>query len=263
MGLMNIVKLVNEFTPVLIEIERNGVCIDTDYIAELEKKYRSELLVHTKWIDTFVKAIWGDKPFNKHSPTDISKFLYSREITDKAYWWENIVENRNRFRWSKARYASELTKCTQVVYRYTVQQCGECNGKAKIFPIKKNGEPGKKYILCKMCEGTGVVYISTRTGDGRRIIAGLKQAPNKFSGVSTLGFQVTDTLLKQIAAEGSHDFIRLFAKKLGAANSTTHNLDTHIKGIKNFVNDDGILHTTFNQHVTRTGRLSSTKPCTG
>ena len=80
----------NEFLLVLIEMERNGVFIETDLLDEVEKEFTKEYhQVHNK-IKTIIRRVMGDTPINLSSPEQLSWMVYSKKVVDKKVWAETF-----------------------------------------------------------------------------------------------------------------------------------------------------------------------------
>ncbi len=111
----------------------------------------------------------------------------------------------------------------------------------------------KNVNKCKECNATGYKYENTDK------IAGLKITPSKHfvtvNGFSTSGDAIDAAInggkLNKVAEE--------FVTKYKEYNALSSYLDSTIGGIRKGM-IDGLLHTSFQQAVTSTGRLSSTQP---
>jgi DNA polymerase I-like protein with 3'-5' exonuclease and polymerase domains len=270
--------LSNEFCEALTDTERAGCCIDLVALRELEAHYTQELNTLTYTLREMAQEVIGDTPINLSSPEQLSQLLYGFKINDKKAWAEmfNIGEELRNGVWKK-KYPTRMkdwevdrviSQMTTPLYKTRAAQCPDCYGKGTIPKYKKDGNPGKKPLNCKTCGKTGVVYIQTEERAGFRI----KHPGTDFvtaNGFSSSGDAI-DKLIERAKskkslstkAQTAVDFITGLSK----IGSIENYLGSFIKGIlENVVpipgNDNyGLLHTNFNQCVTATGRLSSTKP---
>src|SRR6185503_16959437 len=81
--LNNIVSLMNDMLLFLVEIERNGIMIDTEKLSEVKEQYQTELVQIEKTLNDIVSDVMGDSPINLNSGADITKVVFSREVKDR------------------------------------------------------------------------------------------------------------------------------------------------------------------------------------
>lgn len=259
--LLKTVELSNEFCFVLTKAEMSGIKIDKDALALLEEEYTKRLNELDVELNRLVSSVLGDTPFNLQSPDDISKIIYSREVVNKHTWKElfNIGSNKATGKplrikmFSRDAFVKHIKDNTRVVYKTVARRCLACNGTGHTRKKRKDGGDFKKPTKCRECKGKGVTYTPTNT------VAGFK-LPCHNRNVSAAGFSasrdvIEDTLLPLAKTEEAKQFLTALIEY----NKTSTYLNTFILGIKDAVYGD-ILHTSFNQCVTATGRLSSSNP---
>jgi DNA polymerase-1 len=120
-------------------------------------------------------------------------------------------------------------------------------------PVRKDGTPSKALRVCKQCGGKGVIYRST--GE----VAGFKIIPRNVRDVASAGFKTDKETLAEIRDTLSGP-AREFADAYVRYNALRMYLGTFVEGMKNNVDDKGLIHPEFMQCVTATGRLSSRNP---
>ena len=189
MSLVPTLKLSLEMTSVLSQIERNGLRINLDTLADIRKQYEEEMLQLEARLMELAREAMGDTPINLSSPDDRSILLYSRRVKDKREWARmfnlghemrgSTMKPKQRTRMSENEFRGIVRRHTDVVYRTRGEMCQECNGTGRIQSIRKDGSLGKAMRVCKACGGSGVFYTST----GR--VAGFKIVPrNSFDTAS-------------------------------------------------------------------------------
>jgi hypothetical protein len=142
---------------------------------------------------------------------------------------------------------------TDVVYRTIGEKCAGCLGFGRVHLVRKDGTPSKAPRICKACEGKGVVYRPTNE------VAGFKVVPRNVRDVAAAGFKTDKDTLAERELELSGP-ARDFASAYVRYNALRMYLGTFVEGMKNNVDDHGIVHPEFMQCVTATGRLSSRNP---
>jgi DNA polymerase I-like protein with 3'-5' exonuclease and polymerase domains len=263
-GLWPTFDLMNEMLIFLVDIETNGANIDVDALDKVEEEFKTEKMQLIRDLEEIVADVMGDTPINLNSGIDLSKVLYSRELTDKRLHHQmfNIGTEPNGQkkyppRMKKSEFNAAVRATSHVIHRTTVQHCFDCNGRGKEYKITKAGLPHKSPPKCKRCKGAGVVYQSNG------VVAGLKLSPERPSDASFHGFatgkDVLPRMLAQAEKKKSWQTI-LFLKKMSRLNAVSSYLSTFVNGIRTWVREDGILHPNFNQAVTATSRLSCSKP---
>ena len=90
-------------------------------------------------------------------------------------------------------------------------------------------------------------------------IAGFQLKVTKVEHLAMHGFSCDKTRLEELM-KTANDEAKTFLSNMVRFKAISHYLNSFIKGIKENVRRDGILHTEFMQCVTATGRLSSRAP---
>lgn len=262
------IQLTNEALWGIIEMERNGCCIDKVALEEVATEYNKELEQLEKGIKLMVGELMGDTPINLASPDDMSRLLYGMEfknIEAKRKWTEVLnIGTDERGAVKKKRYPKRLTKtefkdlkrdCLQTVYRTNAIQCQKCYGNGKIRKIKKDGKEYKKDSICPECAGKRFIYVNTTKRAGLRI----RMEDTYFA--TAAGFAADKKIIEKHVKESElADEEKSFLKALERYSAITSYLSTFVEGMRNNVREDGYLHTNLNQCITATGRLSSSGP---
>ncbi len=260
-GLLPTRDLMNDFLQVLISMECNGNYINLEDLNGVEKELTQEYYKLKHKIEKIIAQVMGDTKINLSSTEDLSKVIYSRKVQDKSIWTSmfNIgIDKRTkrakrRPRINDRAFHELVNKYTDPVFKTIAQQCTECHGVGHIRRIKKDGSPFSKMSKCSKCNGQGMLFIDTEAR------AGFNWKANSVQDTAQGGFKTDKETLNRIAvyAEGSlKEFIDCIVR-FGALETY---LNTFITGIRDNTNHDNILHPSFNQHITATGRLSSSKP---
>jgi DNA polymerase I-like protein with 3'-5' exonuclease and polymerase domains len=263
-GLLPVYDLMNEMLLFLVEIESNGIAIDREALAAVEKDYVAEKAQIEKTLDEIVKNVMGDTPINLQSGADMSKVIYSREVVDKPKHKETFnigLDARGkplpRPRMSPSAFVKAVRETTKKVMRTVGYHCNTCKGKGKIQKFKKDGTPWKNLTGCKECDGRGFTLME----NGK--VAGLKLVPEGPLDASVNGFNIDKVTIKkliyQAEQKGNLEAIQ-FLQGLTRLNAVNTYLDSFVKGINRWTRANGILHANFNQTVAATARLSSSNP---
>ena len=85
-GLIPTIKMMNEYTKVLIDMEGNGIKIDKKALQEVKEEYIKEQTALKIKIGKLVANVMGDTPVNLESPEQLSQLIYSRKVIDKVAW---------------------------------------------------------------------------------------------------------------------------------------------------------------------------------
>jgi DNA polymerase I-like protein with 3'-5' exonuclease and polymerase domains len=263
-GLKPIVRLMNENTEFLIEIERNGAKIDLDELAVVKQELLDEQALLTVEMSQLVIDLMGDTPVNLASGEDRTKLIYSRRILDKGYHKRtfNIGTNAQGkplpyARMSDSKFVNTVRKSTRRVMKTVAYHCDDCNGRGTFRKFKANGEPWKNTSKCAVCDGRGVRLVETNK------VAGLKLIPDGPQDASANGFKsdkmTINRLIKQAENKDNLDAIK-FLTMLTRLNALSTYLDSFVKGIETWTRAGGLLHAQFNQTTAKTSRLSSSNP---
>jgi len=253
--------LMNNFLQVLIDMEMNGNHVDSDKLKLVEKELNEEYYKLKNKIDKIVAQMMGDTKINLSSTEDLSKVIYSRKVQDKRQWAElfNIgidkktKRPKRRPRMTDREFQHNVDKYTDTVYKTVATQCKTCNGLGLIRHTKVDGTPFKNMSKCPDCKGEGMIFLETEAK------AGFGWSPRTIHDASQGGFKTDKDTLNKISvfAEGT---LKEFVDSIMRYSAVETYLNTFITGIKDNTREDGILHPSFNQHITTTGRLSSSKP---
>tara|TARA_R110002050_G_scaffold135794_5_gene258775 strand:+ start:1084 stop:3126 length:2043 start_codon:yes stop_codon:yes gene_type:complete len=254
-------KMMNEFLIVLSEMERNGINVDLDKLAQVEKEFNAEFAYLKQKIDKIVYEQMGDTKVNLSSPEQLSWLIYSRKPKDKKVWSalfnvgidKSTGKNKRRPQMSRVHFRNLVSQNSDPIFKTTASQCTGCRGKGVIKRTKKDGSPFKNYTKCSECEGEGFTYCNLAK------IAGFSQRPRSIFDIAESGFRTDKLTLNKIAAEAEGEF-KDFIKSIVRHNAIDTYLNTFVVGIKSFTNEKGLLHPKFMQAVTATGRLSSRDP---
>jgi len=259
--LLKTVKMMNEFLIVLTDMERNGIYINLNDLAQVEREYRAEYAYLKQKINKIVYNKMGDTEINLSSPEQLSWLIYSKKPVDKKEWArifnigidKHTRKNKKRPRLSFNQFRSLVKVCTTPIQKTIASQCLSCQGKGVINKIKIDGTPYKKYTKCSRCDGEGFIYSDTAK------LAGFNQRPRSVYDVAESGFRTDRITLNKIAGEAEGEF-REFIDSIIRHSAVATYLNTFVEGLKNFTNENGLLHPKFMQAVTATGRLSSRDP---
>jgi len=261
--LLPTLRLSFEMADTLARIERNGLRINLDTLDQIEKQYQDEFDELELRLNDMAREAMGDTPISLTSPDDRSMLLYSRKVKDKKTWSSifNLgmerrgatMKPKQRTRMSSKDFRLFVRNNTDVVYRTIGEKCAGCLGFGRVHLVRKDGTPSKAPRICKACEGKGVVYRPTNQ------VAGFKVVPRNVRDVASAGFKTDKDTLAERELELSGP-ARDFASAYVRYNALRMYLGTFVEGMKNNVDDHGIVHPEFMQCVTATGRLSSRNP---
>lgn len=263
-GLLPTVTMMNQMMYVLLDMETNGIRIDTDVLSAIEEEYLQEQKQLQEQMQAICKKVMGDNPINMNSPAQLSEIIYSRKVIDKNEWKEffNIGLNAQgkplfRPRLSERELRIAIDRMTQPVYKTCASICDDCDGKGSFFKTKKDGTPFKKATKCATCNGVGVkqTALPELAGFNLKVSNVLDTSANGF----VTGKDIIGRLIGQARANGNEDAIT-FLESMQRLNAVSTYLTSFVKGIQRNTRPSGLLHTTFNQCRTATGRLSSSDP---
>ena len=266
-GLSKTVSMMNEFCRTLVNIERAGVKIDTEALELVAKEFTEEAEQLKHDLNSYVKRYMGDTPINLDSPQQLSEVIYSRRIKEgqEQQWLatfnigkDSRGKNLRRPKMSYREYALNVKAMTTHVLKTSVNPCYDCQGTGKIQRVKKDGSLWAKQTKCKNCDAKGAIYTELNE------VAGFKMKPTSIAFTTISGFSTSqgflDELIEQAKADNKVDAVD-FLSKLQRLSAVSSYLSNFVGGIRSFMqHDTSILHANFNQCITATGRLSSTKP---
>lgn len=263
-SMMPAINLMQEFCIILVQMERDGIYIDLGNLSSVEKEYRQELDLLQGRMTTLLLDVMGHTTVNLSSPEQLSQAVYSRRVLDKTQWAKlfNLgTEERNSVKKKKYAYKMTNSEFTTIVRENTEKlrktesyQCECCKGFGKIRKIKKDGNEFKKETSCRDCGGKGFHLRELQQYAGFRVTPlGSEFAA---SGGFSVGKKVIEELLKRPNLNAK---AREFLTCLARANAVSTYLSSFVEGIQKAVKYN-VLHTSFNQCITATGRLSSSNP---
>lgn len=265
-GLRKTIDMTNDFCRVLIDIERAGVKIDENALKEVETQFTAEAEQLKYDLNVMVRNYMGDTIVNLDSPQQLSEVIYSRRIKpgQEANWLQvfNIgKDDRGKFlrrpKLSFPEFRSHIKNMCETVMKTEVHKCDACNSVGTFNKIKKDGSPWKNPTRCKTCNGKGHVYKEINE------IAGLKMQPSNIMFTTVDGFTTSKTFMAELIDKAmekkNYDAVE-FLTKVMRLSAVSSYLSTFVGSIQTLTQANGMLHANFNQTITATGRLSSTKP---
>ena len=254
-------NLMNDFLRVLIDMECNGNYIDLTELENVEKELNQEYYSLKNKINRIIQQVMGDTPINLSSTEDLSKVIYSRKVQDKNTWATlfNIgIDKRSgkpkkRPRISERDFEQLVLKHTDQVYKTIAEQCNICSGLGFIRRIKKDGSLYKSDNKCTKCSAQGMLFVETEAR------AGFNYKTRMVSDASQGGFKTDKETLTKISAI-SEGALKDFVDSIIRYSAIETYLNTFLTGIRDNTRENNILHPSYNQYTTTTGRLSSSKP---
>jgi DNA polymerase I-like protein with 3'-5' exonuclease and polymerase domains len=258
-GLKKTLHLMNEFCRVLARMETDGIKIDREALDAVEAEFMAEKAALQSRMEEIARGVMGDTPINLDSPEQLSQVVYSRRLNNKkswvTYWLQDGVPINRRI--TQAAFKRVLDDNTTVMQKTKAEQCPNCKGTGYIRKTKKDGEPYAKAFVCAVCEKAGFLYKPT----GK--VAGFKFNPADADWASANGL-TTDKerllILAGVARSRDMNEAEEFLEGMVRLNAVNTYLDSFVGGIKRSVRHDGLLHASFDQHGTSTGRLASRRP---
>jgi DNA polymerase I-like protein with 3'-5' exonuclease and polymerase domains len=258
-----ILQLMNDFLLVLVDMELAGVQLDINLLRRLEQEYGEELDILSNQLQIEIQKVMGDRPINLNSTDHKSQLLFSRKVTNKGLWKSifNIgTEVRGSVRkkmqvkqYPAKTFASYVKNKTEPVYKTKARKCTRCDGIGHFYKKKRDDTNYKRPTKCPVCNGTGVEQVITHE------VAGLGLTPlNK--NVSESGFTTgSEDINFYLNHPRTPQSAKPLLEKLSKYNKLYTWKNTFVAQLLEY-HHGGILHGNFNQTVTSTGRLSSTKP---
>jgi len=259
-GLMPTIKMMNAFTYPIMEMEKNGLKVDFDELDRIKIDYVKEHNELRVALTDMAQAVIGDTPVRLTSNDFMSELLYSRKVKDKVEWKDvfNIKKDANkrelpRTRMNKSMFNKQVRSMTTVTRQTSVKACSVCNSRGSYYKTKKDGQSWKNPTTCKMCLGEGVVYIPVNK------VAGFRVIPRGTKDLTAHGFKADSDTVEELIS-GTIGPAKEFIEKYSRYNAVSTYIATYIEGIERYIGGDGVLHTSLNQTITATGRLSSSGP---
>ena len=263
-SLVPIRDLSNEMLLTLVQMERNGIYIDQNALADVKQEFTEEKAELEKRLQQIVEEVMGDTPINLNSGADMTQVVYSRKVKDRNIHRSvfNIGVGANGKplrppRMKLGEFQKAVRTTTEVVKRTIAVCCDTCRGSGTIQKFKVNGDPYKNRTKCPDCKGAGALYKPTGQ------TAGLKLSPKDASYASINGFKTDKETLQLLITEAHQkgsDIAVEFLTKISRLNAVSTYLDSFVQGIETYTRPTSFLHSNFNQCVTATGRLSSSNP---
>ena len=263
-SLVPIRDLSNEMLLTLVQMERNGIYIDQNALADVKQEFTEEKAELEKRLQQIVEEVMGDTPINLNSGADMTQVVYSRRVKDRNIHRSvfNIGVGANGKplrppRMKLGEFQKAVRTTTEVVKRTVAVCCDTCRGSGTIQKFKVNGDPYKNRTKCPDCKGAGALYKPTGQ------TAGLKLSPKDASYASINGFKTDKETLQLLITEAHQkgsDIAVEFLTKISRLNAVSTYLDSFVQGIETYTRPTSFLHSNFNQCVTATGRLSSSNP---
>lgn len=263
-GLVPTLSMMNEMMYILCDMEKNGICIDTGMLSKIEQDYLIEQKELQDTMERICREVMGDIKINLNSPAQLSEVIYSRRVIDKNEWKDRFniglnAQGKPLYRpfMTPADFKFEVERMTKPVKKCTASVCDKCEGKGTVPKMKKDGTPYKKEPKCVTCNGLGIKYTYLNE------VAGLQLTTSNVNDVSANGFVTSkdnvNKLLSQARRKRNETAV-LFLESMKRLNAVSTYLTSFVKGIERNTRPSSLLHTTFNQCRTATGRLSSSDP---
>ena len=261
--MLKVAKVSMELTDALIDMERHGIKISNENLDKIQQTYEQEYRGLQQDLKKIVSQVMGDTPINLDSPDDRSILIYSRKVTDKNEWKSvfnigselrgNTRKPKYKTRMSPQAFNSHVKLLAPVERKTIGKQCPDCKGLGFYNKKLKSGKLSEHKTKCKTCLGTGVCYEPINEAAGLRVI------PRGVEDTCAAGFKTDKETLEQILPELTglaHDFVEKYTRY---SKIRTY-LNTFVDSLGKFQDSRGFIHPQFNQCITATGRLSSSKP---
>ena len=257
---------------VLAEMEINGVCIDIEALKETSKNFTSRL----KEIKQEIYKIAGEE-FNISSPKQVGEILFGKlKIIDnpkKTKTWQ-YVTNEKELEEIKDSHAIigkilEYRKLNSVLTERTkkkpsIQPTPDLFGGIEATDKNDNNEKQLSHLEVSKLMNELEMEIFKLAGEKFKIMSP-KQVGNILfdkmkiidnpKKTETWQYVTNEEILQQL--KGKHKIV----EKILNYRETEKLIGTYIDALPSLVNKrTGHIHTSFNQHITATGRLSSSDP---
>lgn len=261
-GLKPTLQMANELLIFLAEVETNGIYINLNALAAVERDYLAEKAQLVTDINRIVAMVMGDTPININAPAQLSQVIYSRSVNDRHEWVRtfNIGTDEHgkdlrRPRMSPKDLTSAIRKNTSILRRTVANQCVVCGGTGRVDKYTKSGAMFKNRPKCQVCGGVGICYVPSAK------VAGLCLGPRNIHDLTANGFSTDKETFEYLASlPGVSEQAKTLLTKLVRLNAVETYLSSFVGGIRRATRANKILHTTLNQCITATGRLSSSDP---
>ena len=79
-------------TDTLSRIESNGLKINLDTLAQIEKEYEEEMHTLENKLRELAKRAMGDTPINPSSPEQLSWLIYGKKVADKKILLQEVEQ---------------------------------------------------------------------------------------------------------------------------------------------------------------------------
>tara|TARA_R100001086_G_scaffold166796_1_gene90497 strand:- start:1474 stop:3006 length:1533 start_codon:yes stop_codon:yes gene_type:complete len=261
--MLKVAKMSMELTDALIDMERVGIKISNDNLSKIKKDYQQQYETLSFELSRIVSKVMGDTPINLESPDDRSRLLYSRKVLDKNQWKEifnigtewrgNTKKPKYKTRMSPKSFNHHVRVLAPVDRKSIGKQCANCKGRGFYIKTLKSGKLSMNKTKCKTCDATGICYDYINEAAGLRIV------PRGVEDTCAAGFKTDKETLDQILPElegVAHEFVEKYIKY---SKIRTY-LNTFVDSLDKFQDENSYIHPQFNQCITATGRLSSSKP---
>lgn len=261
-GLIPTLEMSNEFLLMLLEVEANGIYINSAALDVIERDYIREKQELIREIDSICVQLLGDTSYNLASPQQLSELIYSRRVVNKDLWKKEfnigLDEKGKPFRRPRLKpneLKERILANTIILHRTVASQCSSCNGTGRTHKLTKSGQPYKNLPRCTECTGIGICYSST----GK--VAGLGLGPRSVRDLTNSGFSTDKEMLLYLSELPKTPSIgKRLLKGLIRLNAVETYLSSFVGGIRRATRANKILHFNLNQCITATGRLSSSDP---
>ena len=261
--MQNVLELSMEMLDVLIDIESAGIKISNEKLTRIKLEYQNEYNSLYNDLMAIAERVMGDTPINLDSPDDRSILLYSRKVVDKTTWKSafnigteirgNTKKQKNKTKMHRPAFNALVKELAPVVRRTSGISCSHCNGIGSFYYTLKSGERSKNKKKCSRCRGVGIHYKHLKEPAGLRVI------PRGPEDTASGGFKTDKETLTQIRLDLEGD-AREFVDKYMRYSMIRTYLNTFVDSLEKYQDDNGFIHPQFNQCVTATGRLSSSRP---